>query len=512
MSWPDPVSAFRDLAGAHPRMFWLDGGGSREWSGRRSILGWLEDDDVSLTYDAATREVWRHVGGDRELVGDDVFAALEQETARDADDPSVSWSGATSGTPRGPTCRRSCGRRSAPGTRRDVDAHRADRGLRPRTRRPARCRGRGRTGTGRPAPHVPQVGREEYDDWFGRVQQQLRLGNSYEVNLTYREEVASRRRPGHRLPAAARGEPAPYAGYLQRRGQRAQLEPERFATVDRNRWVQTKPIKGTTPRGRTAAEDHAHWRRCGPTRGFRAENLMIVDLLRNDLSMVCEPGTVTVPQLMEVESYATVHQLVSTVRGHLRDGISTMAALAVVFPAGSMTGAPKLRTIEVIADVETSPRRCTPARWAGQGRRPGRPRRGDPDADLARGAATRSAPAAASHGAFRCRLGVRPRPGGRPPGCSQRRPRRRRAGAERDDDGPATPAGDAGPRPTNRTRGRSGGGRAGRWARPRRCRGWPSRSAPRRRWTVSVTVSQAGLSRMVATSDSDPETTGRRPR
>ncbi len=189
------------------------------------------------------------------------------------------------------------------------------------------------------------------------MQEQLRLGNTYEVNLTYRESVVSEVAPVDAYLRLREVNPAPYAAYLQHDGVSVlSSSPERFATIDRSRWVETKPIKGTTPRGGTPAEDEAHREALRTDVRYRAENLMIVDLLRNDLSMVCDPGTVTVPMLMEVESYANVHQLVSTIRGHLREGISTVEALRALFPAGSMTGAPKLRTMEVIADVETTPR------------------------------------------------------------------------------------------------------------------------------------------------------------
>ena len=353
----DPVSFFSAVAAEHRRCFWLDGGGAREWSGRRSMVGWLDEDDVSLTWSAATGLVSRHAGGCAEVVGTDVFAALESELA--AGSPEDHWVGYL-----GYACRP------------DLPARVGDPlpdaiWMRPREIRffdhgllggPMPCSGEvspknvwfpGLTGeTDAPAPYAAAL---------AEVQEQLRAGNSYEVNLTYRLEAAG---PADPLAAYLRlreVNPAPYAGFLQHdvdgaRGWLLSSSPERYALIGADRTIETKPIKGTTPRGATPEADEESRRHLASDPKFRAENLMIVDLLRNDLAMVCAPGTVTVPSLMDVESYESVHQLVSTVRGRLRDDVTTVQALRALFPAGSMTGAPKLRTMQVIEDVEDTPR------------------------------------------------------------------------------------------------------------------------------------------------------------
>ena len=331
---------FAKVAAAHDRCFWLDGGGSRDWSGRRSIFGWLEDDDLSLTFDAAAREVRAWPGG--EVVGDDIFAALAE---RLDGDPDTHWVGYF-----GYAARPDLPGRPAVGVP-DAVWMRAG-GIRTIQHELAEGEVRAAQRASKHAPPVP----DWYADAFAAVQAELRAGNSYEVNLTYRLEAEGGDPVSTYLRLRERN-PAPYAGYLQHQGTHLlSSSPERFATIDRNGWMQARPIKGTTPRGATPEADARQRELLATDPKLRAENLMITDLLRNDLAMVCRPGTVTVPQLMVVETYASVHQLVSTIRGQLRSEVGSMDALRAIFPAGSMTGAPKLRTMEIIDRVEATPR------------------------------------------------------------------------------------------------------------------------------------------------------------
>jgi para-aminobenzoate synthetase len=332
------LEEFAQIAAEHDRCFWLDGGGSQSWSGRRSILGWLAGDDLSLTYHRDTGQVVELPSG--RVVGDDMFSVLQ---SRLDGDPRTHWVGYF-----GYAARPDLPARSMPGV---PDAI----WMRTRSIRvveePRRVLD---WSPEQPARHSTPAG---YAQAFAEVQEQLRAGNSYEVNLTYRESAGSAADPVEIYRRLRETNPAPYAGVL-RHGDVWLLSasPERFATIDRNRRVETRPIKGTTPRGATPDQDESLRQKLAQDPKFRAENLMITDLLRNDLAMVCEPGSVEVPRLLEVESYASVHQLVTTVTGRLRGEIGTVEALRAMFPAGSMTGAPKLRTMEIIDAVESAPR------------------------------------------------------------------------------------------------------------------------------------------------------------
>ena len=200
-------------------------------------------------------------------------------------------------------------------------------------------------------------GRARYLADIQACQAALRAGESYEICLTNAARLPAPGDPFGFYKALRQTNPAPYSAFLRFGGvQVACSSPERFLRVDRTGHAEARPIKGTAARSADPAEDLALRAGLGRSAKTRAENLMIVDLLRNDLGRVCVPGTVTVPRLMATETYATVHQLVSTIRGRLREGVTALDAVRACFPGGSMTGAPKLRTMEIIDSMETEAR------------------------------------------------------------------------------------------------------------------------------------------------------------
>ena len=201
-------------------------------------------------------------------------------------------------------------------------------------------------------PVSSNMTREHYGAAFRRVKDYIREGDCYQVNLAQRFAAPARGDPWSAYLRLRALNPAPHAAYVSTpHGTVLSSSPERFLKLGGDR-VETRPIKGTRPRSRVAEADSALARELAHSPKDRAENVMIVDLLRNDLGRVCVPGSVRVPRLFEVESYATVHHLVSTVTGRLAPGERAPALLRACFPGGSITGAPKIRAMEIIDELE----------------------------------------------------------------------------------------------------------------------------------------------------------------
>jgi para-aminobenzoate synthetase len=198
---------------------------------------------------------------------------------------------------------------------------------------------------------------KKYLDLISECQREIKRGETYEVCLTNMIENHVRIDPLNTYRALRTRNAAPYSSYLNLPGISVlSSSPERFLTIDPYGVIVSKPIKGTRRRGKTVQEDESLYEDLRSNGKDRSENLMIVDLVRNDLGTVCNIGSVHVSNIFSVESYATVHQLVSSIRGRLRPGIGVVQAVRAAFPAGSMTGAPKKRTMEIIDRLEAGPR------------------------------------------------------------------------------------------------------------------------------------------------------------
>jgi aminodeoxychorismate synthase component I len=222
-----------------------------------------------------------------------------------------------------------------------------------RKRSAQRAAGERSSGGARPPARRDPTDEPGYAKAIERTREEIAAGNVYQACLTRRLDRAFDGDPWALHLALRRRNPAPFACFFELpEAAIVGSSPERFLAVDAGGRVESRPIKGTRRRGGDPASDARERRALLASEKDRAENLMIVDLVRNDLGRVCELGSIEVPELMAVEDYASVFHLVSTVRGRLRPGCDALDALRAAFPPGSMTGAPKLAAMRLLDALE----------------------------------------------------------------------------------------------------------------------------------------------------------------
>ncbi len=216
----------------------------------------------------------------------------------------------------------------------------------------------------------PDLTQAQFEARVGQVLAHIRAGDIFQANFTtgFRADWPAGRSPWGVYRQLQRLSPEPFSAYLAAAGHwLLSASPERFLRLDAEGRVETRPIKGTRPRDRDPRRDAALAADLQASLKDRAENVMIVDLLRNDLGRVCEVGSIRVPALFLLESFAHVHHLTSQVVGQLRPGLGPVDLLRATFPGGSITGAPKIRSIEIIRDLEVTARGayCGSLFWIG---------------------------------------------------------------------------------------------------------------------------------------------------
>lgn len=196
------------------------------------------------------------------------------------------------------------------------------------------------------------MSREQYGDKFAQIQAYLKSGDCYQINLAQRFSASFEGSPWQAYGKLRGANKAPFSSYINHpQGAILSISPERFIAIN-NGNIETKPIKGTLPRCVDKDQDAEQALRLQKSSKDRAENVMIVDLLRNDLGKVAKPGSVQVPSLFAIESFPAVHHLVSTVTAELADDKTAVDQLKAAFPGGSITGAPKIRAMEIIEELE----------------------------------------------------------------------------------------------------------------------------------------------------------------